>query len=109
MTTTIRRTLIALFLLGSTSPSAVPPQRPPSEERLWAEAVRLHREAIVVDTHSDVTSRMLDEGFDIGRRATDGHMDIPRMKEGGLTRSSSPSTSPRAMRAKVGRLAAPLT
>ncbi len=84
MTTTIQRTLIALFLLGSTSPSAVPPQRPPSEERLWAEAVRLHREAIVVDTHSDVTSRMLDEGFDIGRRATDGHMDIPRMKEGGI-------------------------
>ena len=27
---------------------------------------------------------MLDEGFDIGSRANDGHMDIPRMKEGGL-------------------------
>ncbi|GBC77624.1 hypothetical protein HRbin08_01103 [bacterium HR08] len=76
--------VLALFLIGSAIPPASAPQQPPSEEKLWAEALRLHREAIVVDTHSDVTSRMLDEGFDIGRRASDGHMDIPRMKEGGI-------------------------
>ena len=54
------------------------------DERLWKEALRIHHSAIVIDTHSDVTSRILDHGFDMGARATDGHMDIPRMKEGGL-------------------------
>jgi membrane dipeptidase len=54
------------------------------DERLWKEALRIHQSAIVIDTHSDVTSRILDEGFDMGQRANGGHMDIPRMKEGGL-------------------------
>lgn len=76
--------VLALFFIGSSIPPSPVEQEPRSDERLWAEAQRIHREAIVVDTHSDVTSRMLDEGFDIGRRASDGHMDIPRMKEGGI-------------------------
>jgi len=75
---------LAVFFVGNAIPSAEVPQQPPSDDALWAKALRIHREAIVVDTHSDVTSRMLDEGFDIGRRASDGHMDIPRMKEGGI-------------------------
>lgn len=75
---------LALFVMGNALPPADAPPQAPSDDRLWAEALRIHREAIVVDTHSDVTSRMLDEGFDIGRRASDGHMDIPRMKEGGI-------------------------
>ncbi len=44
----------------------------------------VHERAIVVDTHSDTTSRLLDEGFDMGARAATGHMDLPRMREGGL-------------------------
>ena len=32
----------------------------------------------------DTTSRILDEGFDMGPRAPDGHMDLPRIREGGL-------------------------
>ncbi|MCS6817475.1 MAG: membrane dipeptidase [Blastocatellia bacterium] len=75
---------LTLFVLGTMLPPTHSSQRSPSDDKLWAEALRIHREAIVVDTHSDVTSRMLDEGFDIGRRASDGHMDIPRMKEGGI-------------------------
>jgi membrane dipeptidase len=47
-------------------------------------AARVHARAIVVDTHSDTTSRLLDEGFDLGTRAATGHMDLPRMREGGL-------------------------
>jgi membrane dipeptidase len=45
---------------------------------------RIHRKATVVDTHSDTTQRLLDENFDMGMRSSTGHMDIPRMKEGGL-------------------------
>src|SRR5262245_6330071 len=54
--------------------------------KLRERATKLHREAIVIDTHNDVTSPMTDEGFDLGARDTSGKVqtDIPRMKEGGL-------------------------
>jgi membrane dipeptidase len=46
---------------------------------------RIHMNAIVVDTHADTPQRMLfDKTFDFGARHTDGHLDIPRMREGGL-------------------------
>jgi membrane dipeptidase len=47
------------------------------------EVRRVHQGAIVIDTHSDTPMRTVD-GWDIGERSTTGHMDIPRMKEGGL-------------------------
>jgi len=47
-------------------------------------ARQLHFSSIVVDTHDDTTQRLLDPGFDIGVRHTDGDVDIPRMREGGL-------------------------
>jgi membrane dipeptidase len=56
----------------------------PGGQDLRDRAVRLHRSAIVIDTHADTTSRTLDLAFDIGKRAADGHMDVPRIREGGL-------------------------
>ncbi|OFV89072.1 MAG: hypothetical protein A3D93_00200 [Acidobacteria bacterium RIFCSPHIGHO2_12_FULL_67_30] len=47
-------------------------------------AAKLHREAIVVDTHIDTPQRFLDEDFDLTPRDPKGHIDLPRMKEGGL-------------------------
>src|SRR5262245_59786302 len=48
-------------------------------------AKRLPDRAIVVDTHDDTPQRLLfDKTFDIGTRNKDGHVDIPRMREGGL-------------------------
>jgi membrane dipeptidase len=44
----------------------------------------LHFKSIVVDTHDDTTQRLLDPKFDLGARHTDGDIDIPRMREGGL-------------------------
>ena len=52
--------------------------------------MKLHREAIVIDTHNDITTPMVDENFDLGTSGVnaDGtlktHTDIQRMKEGGL-------------------------
>jgi membrane dipeptidase len=59
---------------------------PTDDAKLRERAMKLHREAIVIDTHNDVTSPMTDEGFDLGARDTSGKIqtDIPRMKEGGL-------------------------
>ena len=48
-----------------------------------AEVMRVHRSVLLIDTHNDVPSRTVD-GFDIGPRASDGHTDIGRLKEGGV-------------------------
>jgi membrane dipeptidase len=48
-------------------------------------ARKLHFASVVMDTHDDTTQRFLDPKFDLGARHTDGSIDIPRMKEGGLT------------------------
>ncbi len=49
-----------------------------------ARARKLHSSAIVLDTHVDTPQRMLFEKFDLARRDAEGHLDIPRMREGGL-------------------------
>jgi len=68
---------ICVFFIGSRTglgQSAVSPQ-----------AKTLHDRAIVVDTHDDTTQRMLfEKGFDLGKRYSNGNIDIPRMREGGL-------------------------
>ena len=50
-----------------------------------ARAKKLHFSSIVVDTHDDTTQRFLGGKFDIGGRHADGSIDIPRMREGGLS------------------------
>src|SRR5580704_439805 len=47
-------------------------------------AKELHFSSIVIDTHDDTTQRLLDPKFDLSARHTDGSIDIPRMREGGL-------------------------
>ena len=49
-------------------------------------ALALHREAIVIDAHSDTTPRFEDPGWDFLERhdRVDGDMDLPRMRDGGL-------------------------
>jgi membrane dipeptidase len=55
------------------------------EERdLKAEARRIHAEAIVIDTHSDTPMRMRDPEWNFMERHDSGHMDYPRIREGGL-------------------------
>jgi len=47
-------------------------------------ARELHRKAIVFDTHADSTQRLTLKGFDFFANHTDGNLDFPRMREGGL-------------------------
>ncbi|MDX6694295.1 MAG: rane dipeptidase [Blastocatellia bacterium] len=59
---------------------------PQRDERVWKEAQRIHHKAIVVDTHNDITSMMVDEDYDIGTSSVGKyHTDLARMKQGGLT------------------------
>jgi membrane dipeptidase len=55
-----------------------------SGDTISKQARDLHFSSIVIDTHDDTTQRLLDPHFDIGVRHTDGNIDIPRMREGGL-------------------------
>jgi len=54
-------------------------------------ATRLHGEAIVVDTHCDTLMKFLEQPYGIpparklGEKADWGHIDLPRMIEGGVT------------------------
>src|SRR6267143_1849447 len=45
---------------------------------------KLHFSSIVLDTHDDTTQRFFSKGFDLGKRNPDGHIDIPRMRDGGM-------------------------
>jgi membrane dipeptidase len=61
-------------------------QTPARDERLWREALRIQKDAIVVDTHNDITSMMTDDDYDLGTSSVGKyHTDLARMKQGGLT------------------------
>jgi membrane dipeptidase len=47
-------------------------------------AKKLHFSSLVLDTHDDTTQRFFSRDFDLGRRNPDGHVDIPRMRDGGM-------------------------
>ena len=49
-----------------------------------AQTPNLHRDAFVMDGHVHVMSRQLLGGLDIGDRYPDGHIDLPRAREGGI-------------------------
>jgi membrane dipeptidase len=44
----------------------------------------LHKKAFVMDGHIHMMTRQLLQGLDIGDRYKDGHVDLPRAKDGGL-------------------------
>jgi membrane dipeptidase len=48
-------------------------------------ARELHFRSIVLDTHVDTTQRLLDGNFDLGARHDDGSVDIPRLRQGGVS------------------------
>lgn len=48
-----------------------------------AEVERVHRSAILIDSHNDLPMRTV-AGFDVGTRNTRGHTDIARLKQGGV-------------------------
>lgn len=57
----------------------------PGQNSVTRRARDIHTRAIVLDTHIDTPQRLLFENtFDIGVRNQRGHIDIPRMREGGL-------------------------
>jgi membrane dipeptidase len=48
------------------------------------EAQRIQRSVLGVDTHNDTVQRVMYENVDLGKRSTDGAIDLPRLREGGI-------------------------
>src|SRR5579871_285885 len=48
-----------------------------------AEVERVHKSALLIDTHNDITSRTV-EGYDIGKAGNDGHTNVTALKKGGV-------------------------
>jgi membrane dipeptidase len=57
---------------------------PVSGDDIAERARKLHFSSIVLDTHDDTTQRFFSKTFDISKRNSDGSIDIPRMREGGM-------------------------
>ena len=58
---------------------------PAASQSVSDQAKKLQSSSIVIDTHDDTTQRLLDPSFDLSVRHSDGNIDIPRMREGGLS------------------------
>jgi len=73
---------IIIFLIAAT---AVFAQAPGRQKRTVtdAEVQRVHKSAILIDSHNDVTSATV-AGMDIGKPSPEHMTDIPRMKQGGM-------------------------
>ena len=64
-----------------------------ADQKLWQRALAIHKKAIIIDGHNDITSPMVDEDFDlatnsVGKLHKDGdpfHTDLNRFKQSGIT------------------------
>jgi membrane dipeptidase len=91
MKPTIYFSLFLLFILSSICFAQTMPKD--ADPKLWARAMAIHKKAIIVDGHNDVTSPMVDEDFDLGSNSLgkfhrDGdpfHTDLNRLKQSGIT------------------------
>lgn len=64
-----------------------------ADPKLWAQALKIHKKAIIVDGHNDIPTPMYDDNFDLatdslGKFHKDGdpfHTDLARFKKSGIT------------------------
>lgn len=64
-----------------------------ADPKLWEKALKLHRSAIIVDGHNDITGPMVDQDFNLAKDSTGRsqlggdpyHTDLKRLKASGIT------------------------
>src|SRR5881296_2000492 len=70
----------------TTQPAQQASTRSGRDEALWQRAIAIHRRAIVVDTHNDITTPMTNDDYDLsGDPPYPYRTSIERMKKGGLS------------------------
>ncbi len=103
----MNRTLLAFMCCALLLSSALAQQPYDISER----ARKLHFSSLILDTHIDVTPK-LQTDWKFGERHDTGHIDLPRMKEGGLSGlffsiyMSGTVTGPKAVNDALQRIAA---
>ena len=77
--------LVLLVLCGVAAAFPADPPVPAGlDARLWQRAVALTHRCLVIDTHCDGTGRMEKPGFDFTVWNESGHVDLAKMRQGGL-------------------------
>ena len=84
-TSTIAATVAGLAAACSPAGDEAPSQADPSQGA--SPDADLLARTIVFDAHCDTPGRMLSDGFQLGERKSYHQVDIPRMKEGGISAS----------------------
>lgn len=82
--------LISLTLISNAFTQTMPAG---GDSKVWDRALKIHKKAIVIDGHNDITSPLVDEDFDLrgdsrGKFHLGGdpfHTDINRLRQGGVT------------------------
>ena len=77
--------IVRIALAAALAAATLLAQAPGRQKRTVgdAEVMRVHRSAILIDTHNDIPSDTV-AGLDIGKPNTDHMTDLPRMKKGGM-------------------------
>ena len=83
--------LILVAACTASTPSTVTSSAKPASMIVSERAQRVYRDAIVVDVHNDMPSKMIDDGYTADARhapgfeKTQGETDFPRLVESGIT------------------------
>lgn len=86
--------ILLLFLVSGFSVVGVAQTMPAdADPKIWARALELHKSAMIVDGHNDITSPMVDIDFNLAEDSTGRfhsgdtpfHTDLRRMKASGMT------------------------
>ena len=101
--------VIMLTLLWSAATAYQSSGRP---DRITERARKIHFSSLVMDTHIDTTPRLQRADWKFTDEHKDGHIDLPRMKKGGLNAlffsiyMSGTVTGPKAVNDSIERIAA---
>ena len=89
----MKKLSLAFVILFSTFTLVAQTMPAGADPKLWDKALKIHRKAIIVDGHNDITGPMVDQDFNLaddsrGRIQISGdpyHTDISRLKQSGIT------------------------
>lgn len=88
----MKKLILAVVLLQACGPrTAIVSTAPSASLQVSGRAQRVYREAIIIDTHNDMPSKMIDDGYNPDVRhtpgfdKTQGETDLPRLVESGIT------------------------
>ena len=85
--------LLFAFIISFSVQLSAQTMPPGADARIWQQALKIHRKAVIVDGHNDIPSPLVDEDFDlaansVGKFHRDGdpfHTDLQRFKASGIT------------------------